>query len=321
MLFRLGYVAMTLNLEDCSPSGTVTVLNLNKIPDENARLYKLRQVSKKNLQNQMRIFKYNKAMDIRVYRLTSKLIPLATHPMTADWDYQEEFKEEFKELGSYIRENNFRISAHPDHFTLLNSNNPKVYEDSIRDLDYHIGLLEAMGLVSSDYKLVIHVGGLYKDKQASMERFRNNFIKLPKRIQDRLMLENDDKSYTAGDVLGICQDLKIPMVLDVHHHQCVNNGETLEEILPMVFETWRNERLPPKLHFSSPKSPKDFRSHADNIDSDAFRAFLDIARKTGTDFDVMLEAKNKDSALIKLSSELEKYEDLERINLSTFKMI
>jgi UV DNA damage endonuclease len=178
-----------------------------------------------------------------------------------------------------------------------------------------------MGLVSSEFKLVIHVGGLYKDKRSSLERFKENFIKLPNRIKERIMLENDDKSYTAKDVSGICNDLNIPMVLDVHHHQCVNNGETLDEILPLVFDTWKHQKLPPKIHFSSPKNKKDFRSHADNIECDVFRDFLDTIKKTDLDFDVMLEAKNKDSALIKLSSELEKFNDLEKINLSTFRMI
>lgn len=320
MVFRLGYVAMTLNLEDCSPSGTVTALNLNKLADENARRYKLRQITRKNLQNQLRILKYNKALEISVYRLTSKLVPLATHPLTAEWDYSNEFRQEFEEIGSFIRENNFRISAHPDHFTLLNSHNPSVHEASIKDLEYHIGLFEAMGL-GAEYKLVLHVGGLYKDKQSSIERFKENFEKLPVRIRERIMLENDDKSYTARDVSSICNDLNIPMVLDVHHHQCANNGETLGELLPLVFGTWKNQMLPPKLHFSSPKSQKDFRSHADNIECDAFIGFLDAAKKTGIDFDIMLEAKNKDSALIKLSSELEKHHGLERINLSTFRMI
>lgn len=319
MRFRLGYVAMTLNLEDCSPSGTVTMATLNKIADDKARMYKLRQVTRKNLDNTLRILKYNKALNIQVYRLTSKLVPLATHPTLLDWDYCGDFKEQLEEIGSFIKENQFRISAHPDHFTLINSANPKVLEDSLRDLDYHVRLFEAMGLLDYQYKLVLHVGGLYQDREASLNRFSENYARLPERIGKRIMLENDDKSFTAQDVLRLCSQLKLPMVLDVHHHQCVNNGEYLEELLPKVFKTWEGHSLPPKLHFSSPKSPKDFRSHADDIELMPFMGFLQAARGTQTDFDVMLEAKNKDSALLKLSGQLTSAMMLEKVNNGEFR--
>ncbi len=56
-------------------------------------------------------------MNINVYRLTSKLIPLSTHSELREWDYSKEFRDEFIELGNYIKSKDFRISAHPDHFT------------------------------------------------------------------------------------------------------------------------------------------------------------------------------------------------------------
>jgi len=151
MRFRLGYVAMTLNLEDCSPSGTVPLTHLNRLPDEKARLFKLRQVTRKNLENTLRILKYNKALGIKVYRLTSKLVPLATHPSLQDWDYVADFRELFEEMGSFIKEHDFRVSAHPDHFTLINSPDARVLENSLKDLDYHIWLFEAMGLMEDKY--------------------------------------------------------------------------------------------------------------------------------------------------------------------------
>lgn len=322
MIFRLGYVAMTMDLVDCSPSGSVTVTALNKLPDEEARLYRLRKTSRKNLENTLRILRYNKAYNINVYRLTSKLIPLATHPMIDGWDYASDFKNEFREIGDFIKENDFRISAHPDHYTLINSTSAKVLEDSIKDLDYHVKIYEAMGLADDyRYKLVMHIGGLYKDKKISIERFKENFIKLPDRIRNRITLENDDKSYTTADVLDICKDLNIPMVVDIHHHNCVNNGENLQDMLGSIFGTWKNEYFKPKIHFSSPRSCNDFRSHSDDIDLTEFENFLKVAQKAGTDFDVMLEAKNKNLALLKLSSQLDKLNGIRRINEGEFEMI
>jgi UV DNA damage endonuclease len=320
MIFRLGYVAMTLNLENCSPSGTVTVANFSKLPDEDARMYRLRRIARDNLKNTFRILLYNKALNIKVYRFTSKLIPLATHPLVAHWDYVEDFREEFRQIGDFVKENDFRVSAHPDHYTLINSTSAEVLAESVKDLDYHVKLYEAMGLEDYRYKLVMHVGGLYKDRMSSIERFKENFTKLPERIRKRIMLENDDKSYTAADVLGICKELKIPMVMDIHHHRCVNNGERLEDLLPEVFATWRGDYFNPKVHFSSPKSDRDFRSHADDIDINEFQVFLEAARTTGQDFDVMLEAKNKDSALLALSESLKNLDIVRQISESEFEI-
>jgi len=321
MLVRLGYVAMTLNLENCSPSGTVTVKTLSKLASEEAKLYRLRKITRENLNNTLRILKFNKACHIDVYRLTSKLVPLATHPDTEGWDYIGDFENEFREIGKFIKENDFRISAHPDHYTLINSSTDKVLDVSLKDLDYHVKLFEAMGLGDYKYKLVMHIGGVYKDKKLSMERFKENFVKLPDRIRKRLVLENDDKAYTAKDVLEICKEVKAPMVLDVHHHNCVNNGEAIEDMLYDIFETWKDEYFVPKIHFSSPKSPKEFRSHADDIEPNEFYDFLKIAKKLDMDFDVMIEAKNKDNALFNLSEKLKEFENIRWIDEGHFEVL
>lgn len=313
MKFRLGYVAMTQNLEDCSPSGTVTYTIFEKLSGEEARLNKLRKVGNKNLHNTLRILRYNKALEIPVYRLTSKLIPLATHPELQSWRYTDDFADSLHEIGEFIRQNDFRVSSHPDHFTLINSMLPKVLEDSLRDLDYHVKLYEAMGLYENKYKLVLHVGGVYGNKQDSIQRFCDNFIRLPDRIRNRLIIENDDRCYNTYDVLELCQRLGVPMVLDVHHHNCLCAESDLESVLSQVFDTWAGEYFPPKIHFSSPKSCKDFRSHADLIDYNEFMDFLKIAARINRDFDVMLEAKSKDTALLKLSDELAATAGIKRI--------
>lgn len=321
MLVRLGYVAMTMNLKDCSPSGTVTVKTLSNLPDEETRLYRLRKITKENLKNTLRILRYNKAYNINVYRLTSKLVPLATHPAAEGWDYAREFKDEFREIGDFVKENDFRVSAHPDHYTVINTNSDRVWEASIKDLDYHVRLFEAMGLEDFKYKLVLHIGGVYGDKQSSIERFIASFRKLPERIAKRLVLENDDKTYTALEVLNICKELKVPMVVDVHHHNCINNGEELKKLLPEIFSTWDNEYFVPKVHFSSPKSSNEFRSHAEDINVDEFYEFLKASANTGRDFDVMLEAKNKDTALFNLSRGLKTLEGIKWIDEGHFEFV
>ena len=320
MIVRLGYVAMTLNLKDASPSKTVTFTTYNKISSKEGKRYRLERLTLANLKNTLRILRYNLTSEIYVYRFTSKLVPLATHPLIEDWHYEEEFKEKFKEIGNFIKENDLRVSAHPDHFTLLNSPDEKVFEDALRDLEYHYKIYKAMGLDDARYKLVLHVGGLYGKKESSIIRFIDRFKKLPPHIQDIVIIENDDKSFNAKDVLAICRELNIPMVFDVHHYYCNNDGEKIYDILPHIFDTWQGEYFNPKIHFSSPKSKKQFRNHADNININEFISFIDIARQINRDFDVMLEAKNKDNALFDLVEKLKTKKDIEFLNTSTFRI-
>lgn len=313
MRVKFGYVAMSMMVKNCSPSKTVTVKNLDKIEDEEVRLYKLRNLAKTNIQNTQRLFYHNKAHDIKMYRLTSKLIPLATHPLTQDWDWFSDVKDDLKALGDYANENKFRISAHPDHYTLLNSPKEDVLHTSLKDLDYHYKIFQGMRLDTSA-KLVLHIGGRYKSKEKSIERFIRNFNDLPKYLKEILILENDDKTYTAKEVLKICEKIGVPMVLDIHHHWCNNDGEDLSDFVVDIFNTWKYESVPPKIHISSPKSEKNFRSHADNIDKDFFVEFLNKAKQLDQNFDVMIEAKNKDLALFNLMKDLENVSGIKIIN-------
>lgn len=312
MRINFGYVAMSTILQDCSPSKTITVKNLSRIADEKLRIKKLRLLAQTNLKNTQRLFFHNKAHDIKVFRLSSKLIPLATHPIAQNWDWISELADELKSLGLYARENKFRLSAHPDHFTLLNSPKEEILTESIKDLEYHHQIFQAMELDSA--KLVIHVGGRYENKDLSIEKFINNHKKLPLHLKNRIILENDDKIYTSRDVLEICQELKIPMVLDIHHHWCNNYNDEIKDYLPEIFDTWKNEPIPPKIHLSSPRDQKHFRHHADNIDLPFFLEFLEKAQKVNKNFDVMIEAKNKDGALFQLMRELKEIPQVKLIN-------
>lgn len=301
MMIRLGYVANALRLEHSTPSGTVTCKTIRKIPDYTDQLGLLTRTGAKNLGNSLRILRANVSDGIQVYRMTSKLIPLCTHPDFHSWDYRSALAETFKQLGDFIKENQLRVSMHPDHFTLLNSPNPQVLQASLCDLDYHVTVLEAMEL-DATAKLVIHVGGKYQDRDQALQRFIDQFHRLPERIKNRLTLENDDRCFTAAEVLRLTQGLGIPMVLDVHHHQLLNHGENLAAMLPEIFATWKG--CPPKVHLSSPRDAKNPRYHADFINPDTVEDLLRLAGPCRQDFDIMLEAKQKDLALLKLGEQL-----------------
>ena len=312
MIINLGYVAMALNLHEGSPNKTLTYKRFTELNDDEIRLYKLKDLTKQNLDITRRILLYNAAHDIHVYRFTSKLIPLATHADVFNWDYTELFSNEFQELGRYIKEKNLRVSAHPDHFTVINTPKTEILRAAIADLEYHVRLFEAMNLDERNAKLVVHVGGTYGSKVKAAERFIDNFRNIDARLSGRIILENDDKSFTAKEVLEICKELSIPMVLDIHHHWCNNNGEILEDMLEEIFSTWRNEKFPPKIHASSPKDNKNIRAHADYVDQEFLMSFIKIAKTLDRDFDIMIEAKMKDMALHRL---MEGFKNIEAVKV------
>ena len=96
------------------------------------------------------------------------------------------------------------------------------------------------------------------------------------------------------------------MVLDIHHHICNNNGENIYELIPQIFLTWKNEKLPPKLHFSSPREGEKDRKHSDFINAKDFVIFLENIKHFNTDIDIMLECKEKDLALFRLADDIKK---------------
>ena len=197
-----------------------------------------------------------------------------------------------------------RVDTHPDQFNVINSANDEVVKNTIKNLSRQVEWFEDM-----DYpigKMVIHVGGAPGGKESALSRFVDNFKTFPHDIQTRLIIENDDKIYTAHETLTLCKQLDIPMVLDVHHHNCNNEGENIYDMLGEIFGTWNKQQLPPKIHFSSPRDGELDRKHADYIDASSFIDFIENSRIVNTDFDVMLECKEKDIALFKLVDDIKK---------------
>lgn len=305
MNINLGYVAISLNLENSSPNKTVTLKNLGKI-DKNLWISKVEGLSRKNIESTIRILRYNKGYGIKVYRVTSKLVPFATHVHFENWDWRSELKEEFKRLGEVVKETEIRVSTHPDHFTLLNSPKKEVFRASLKELEYHNSMFELMEL-GQEYKIVLHIGGMYKDKRDSIKRFYEGYSMLSESIKKRIILENDDKIYNAFDVLEICKSAHIPMVLDIHHDVCNPSQYKIGELVEDIFKTWENEKFPPKIHISSPKSKKEIRSHHDYINPEDFISFIKESNALNLDFDAMIEAKMKDKALFKLMEDLKSY--------------
>jgi len=251
-----------------------------------------------NLTCLQRILEWNIENRIGFFRITSDIIPFASHPIcTLPW--KEHFQDELEVIGGFIRDSGMRISMHPDQFIILNSPDEKVVSRSIDELMYHADLLDGMNL-DRTAKIQLHVGGVYGDAEQSILRFIRTYKNLDSVIQNRLVVENDDQRFTTADCLKIHEETGIPVLFDVFHHSCNNTGEDTGEMLDMTGRTWGNGDGIPMTDYSSQHPEKRAGSHTEHIDPDDFRCFLTISRPY--DIDIMLEIKDKEKSAMEAVS-------------------
>ena len=283
---RIGYPCINLGI-GCKAAKT---FRLKSYSEE-----RLKQTVENNLSCLEQILKFNLANNLFFFRITSDLIPFASHPVNS-FNWQDHYKSEFASIGAFIRKNRMRISLHPDQFTLINSLDEGIFERSQKELEYHRQVLDLMGLDTSA-KIQIHVGGVYGDKEKSIKRFVDRFNNLEKSIRRRLVIENDDVSYNVSDCLQISDQIQVPVLFDVLHHQ-INKSGPAKEAFALCAKSWDLERDGiPMVDYSSRKPSGSRRNHADSIDLEDFERFL--AQSRPFDFDIILEIKDKEKSAIK----------------------
>ena len=233
MRIRLGYVALSKCIDETTSS---TITYTSYIASNNGD-EKLDKAIKSNLSALSLIIDYNIKNNIHFYRLTSKLIPLATHK-EVKFDYLNKYSDLFESIGDKIIASNMRVDTHPDQFAVLNSTKVDVVENTFRILEYHYNILRLLKIKPT---IILHVGSGEFGKKNSISRFINNFKKLNINIQKSIVIENDDKIYDVYDVLELCNKINVPFVLDYHHHIC-NDSHNIDlgDYITRIFDTWGN---------------------------------------------------------------------------------
>jgi UV DNA damage endonuclease len=254
---------------------------------------RLRQLIDQNLAELQAILEHNVSHGWLMFRVSSGAIPFASHPINK-LKWWNEFAQPLAQIGKYAKANRLRLSMHPGQFTVLNSRDSKIRRASAAELEYAARFFDALEL-NAEHKIVIHLGGVYGDKVSAMERFVEVANQLPAEIRRRLVIENDERSYTVADALAVSEDCGLPVVFDNLHHRANPSGE-IGELMPRVFRTWRRRDGKPKVHFSSQARGSQIGKHAEWVDAIEFGAMLETWQRYG-EFDVMLEAKRKDAAL------------------------
>lgn len=257
-----------------------------------------------NARDIVKMLRWNDRYGIKFMRLSSEMFPFASHeeygyrlaPFAADV---------LAEAGRVAAQLGHRLTTHPGQFTQLGSPRKEVITAAVRDLEYHNELLTLLRLPEQqdrDAIMILHMGGTYGDKAATLDRFRTNYAKLSPSIKQRLVLENDDVAWSVHDLLPICEELNIPMVLDFHHHNIIFDSSQLREgtedirqLYDRISATWKRKGIKQKMHYSEScpgaTTPRDRRKHSPRVRT---------LPPCPPDMDLMIEAKDKEQAVFEL---------------------
>lgn len=284
---NIGYACLTVGVSK-TKQRTCTIKNAT--PDV------LINLIQSNLESLNEILDYNIRNDIKLFRISSNIIPFGSHPVnTVKW--WEIFSDKLNKIGCKAITNCIRLSMHPGQYTVLNSPDEAVVERAVKDLRYHAQFLDAMGL-GKEHKIVLHVGGIYGDKIEAIKRFVQHYRCLDENIRQRLVIENDDRQYPISDVLSIGESEGIPVVFDNLHHQVnTDNTRSDTEWIAACADTWKRSDGPQKLHYSQQDDGKRLGSHSATLDADNFLQFYKRIPKH--DVGIMVEVKDKNLSALK----------------------
>jgi len=288
---KIGYPCLNRSI-GCTPGRTFRLASYSA--------GRLAETVRWNLDCLERILEFNRDNGLLFFRVTSDLVPFASHPVCV-FPWPEKFARRFAALGRIIHRSGMRISMHPDQFTLINSPDPEIFKRSAAELSYHARVLDLMDL-DRTARIQIHAGGVYGDKAASIDRFCARFELLPETVRRRLAVENDDRLYRFADCLLISRRTGIPVVFDSFHHRLNSGGESAAAGLAMAAATWKKAYGPPMVDYSSQKKGGRSGSHAESIDLKHFSRF--VAATAGMDFDIMLEIKDKERSALRARTHL-----------------
>jgi UV DNA damage endonuclease len=248
-----------------------------------------------NLDCLLKILTFNVDHNLLFFRITSDLIPFASH-LVCQFDWLTYFKDQLSSIGAFIRSNKVRISMHPGQYTVLNSPDGKILTRSIEELRYHTDVLDALGLDASA-KIQVHIGGVYGDKDGSIRRFTERYSNLDTAIKRRLVIENDDRSYTVEDCMKIHGETGVPILFDTFHHELNHSRSPSIDVLAEITKTWQDHDGIPMVDYSSHHVGGLKVNHTESIDNSHFKRFLTVTQPY--DFDIMLEIKDKEMSALK----------------------
>lgn len=284
---KIGYACIPLTI-DARTNRRLTLKNFSE------KL--LLEVLGQNLIDLREILENNEKYNIKLFRISSDIVPLGSHSIN-EVTWYKYFQKELNEIGEYIKKCGMRVSMHPGQYTVLNAEKEDIVAKAIKDLEYHARFLDFLGVDGSN-KIILHIGGGYGDKASAMNRFIENFKRLSPSVKKRLVIENDDRTFNIVDLLFVSGEINIPVIFDNLHHECNHEVEmSIKEIMNKVAKTWKEEDGNPKVHYSQQDAHKHVGAHSSTIMVKEFLEYYEGVKEFN--LDIMLEVKDKDISAIK----------------------
>ena len=285
---RIGYACLAI---------AVPGSEMKSCTQKNASPERLLSLIEHNLNSLQTLIDYNICNNIRLFRISSDLIPFGSS-LSAELPWREIFSEKLLAIGQRILRSEMRVSMHPGQYTVLNSSDSLVAERGIEDLHYHASVLDSMGL-GNEHKIILHLGGVYGDKPQAISRFISRYKDLDPSIKKRLVLENDDRLYNIEDVLGVSSAVGIPVVYDTLHNSVNPADKAIDNVawIKACSESWKKDDGPQKIHYAQQHQGKNPGAHSGSIQIQPFLEFWQ--QLSGTNIDIMLEVKDKNLSALK----------------------
>lgn len=249
-----------------------------------------------NTTNVFKIIKRIHSEGLKVFRLSSNLLPL--------YDCKPELlknssvvKSNLKEIGVFIKTNQMRLTTHPDQFVVLSSNTQNVIDKSIMMLEHHSWIFDQMELDASPFYAINVHGGTKGNSNILID----SIGKLSLNAKARLTLENDERSYNVNDLQKIYEATGTPILFDSHHHVFNTGDLTIEEGLDISKKTWGDIKQLTHLSNTQPGLESgnftERRKHSDYIH------YIPECQRLGNnnnELDIEVEAKMKNLCIFKM---------------------
>ncbi len=310
MSVQLGYACVNQELQR---AGITTNRSLKLATFAKRGVDYAKQLALQNFTDLLAMLEWNEKHGFRFFRMGSDMIshyknPQLSKSVSEEYHIRDSvFVNLLQSVGKYAREHGHRLTFHPSQFLILSSPDRRIVDNSIRELEIHAELLQMMGLGSHTGSVIIfHGGGTYGNKTESLGRLRANLRSLPNCLRDLCALENDERSYSVMDLLPICEELGIPLLLDVFHYLVMHGKSAYRLMLKddrlwdRISQTWRCRGIKMKIHVSSQRPDARVGAHADYIDTNEVKFKAVLAQCKKYDADIMVEAKQKELAMKRL---------------------
>jgi UV DNA damage endonuclease len=240
------------------------------------------------------------ANEIAHYRISSCLAPLVTDS-TLNISYEDLpdirlIETALSEVGVAAKKYGVSISSHPDQFNVLTSYSQDVIDRSIKELNHQAYILDLMGLpqnYSAPMCLHLNLSPDFKRETLAsyIDRFVSALFSCSPSVQNRLVLENEDKGFWNCQNLYESFGKLIPLVYDNLHCACNSSDADQPTLLNLFKSTWGD--YTPVMHWSEGLPDKP-RSHAE------FASHVPAVVSLNSDCVWEFELKGKDYAILQI---------------------